>query len=257
MLKLSNIAYRYRGKQNVLRDVSFSLRSSTITVILGPNGAGKTTLLDICLGWRRPSSGEVRIDGSDILKLSARIRGQAVGLVPQRENIRFDFTVLDYVLLGRAPHLPALGTPGRKDIKIAREALNTVGLYASSGESITTLSGGEYQLMLIARSLAQEPDLLLLDEPTSQLDPANRARVTAVLKKLTGMSITVLFTSHSPETAASVADTVLLLKHGEIMAAGAPEEILTQERLEELYGVPIEVRWDRGVPHFRWDPSDN
>mgnify|MGYP000572010017 CR=1 FL=1 len=256
MLKLKSIAFQYSGRDDILKDISLSIDGGQIGVILGPNGSGKSTLLDICLGWSPPKLGSIQVNGRNLTDLSPKERGKLIGLVPQRENIRFDFSVFDYILLGRAPRLPSLGMPGMQDFQIAETALHTVGIENTRNSSIATLSGGEYQLMLIARSLVQEPKLLLLDEPTSQLDPANRVKVMRLLRKLASMGITILFTSHSPETAAMVAGTVYLLRDGVISAGGPPKEILIKENLEDLYGMPIVVSWSGEYPHFHWDLSD-
>ena len=190
-------------------------------------------------------------------ELSARERGRSISLVPQRENIRFDFTCLEYVLLGRYPYMPPLGSPGDHDIAIASETLETVGISHLSGRLITEISGGEYQLMLIARSLAQQPKLMVLDEPTSQLDPGHRIAVLTVLRKLAGSGMTILLTSHSPETAALVADEVALLGKGEILFHGPSREVLTAKNLESVYGVPFEIEWIDGRPRFSWNLEDD
>lgn len=251
ILELTSVSFGW-GRRTVLREVSLALRPGTITALLGPNGAGKTTLLDICVGWKKPAHGTITLEGSAIEEFSARERGKRVTLVPQRENIRFDFTCLEYVLLGRSPYLPTLGSPGREDTAIAEEALETVGIPGLSSRLITEISGGEYQLMLIARSLAQQTKLMLLDEPTSQLDPAHRIAVLTVLKKLSRNGMTILLSSHSPETAALVADDVSLLGSGEILFHGPAREVLTAVNLESVYGVPFEIEWVKDQPRFSW-----
>jgi iron complex transport system ATP-binding protein len=173
--------------------------------------------------------------------------------VPQRENIRFDFTVMEYVLLGRAPHLGPLEMPGAKDRTIARDALERADILRLADRSIATLSGGEYQLMLIARSLAQQPSVLLLDEPASHLDPAHQVRVLGLLRRLRGQGISVLLTSHSPQTAAALADTICLLKAGRFRFSGAPRQVLTAANLRAVYGVPFSVAWCRGALSCTWE----
>ncbi len=252
ILELTSVTFR-RGKRTILSDISLRLRAGSVTALLGPNGAGKTTLLDICIGWKKPSSGAVTLEGIAIEDFCPRERGKRVSLVPQRENIRFDFSCLDYVLLGRSPYLPPLASPRREDFDIAGAALETAGILHLRDRSITELSGGEYELMLIARSLAQRPKLMLLDEPTSQLDPAHTITVLRVLKRLSGSGMTVLLTSHSPETAALIADEVYLLAGGRVAFRGRPREVLLPEKLEAVYGVPFEVRWVEGKPQFSWD----
>ncbi len=253
VLEARGIRCAFAGRGSVLRGLSFAVEPGTVTAVLGPNGSGKTTLLQICLGWRRPDRGTVLLHGRPLASWGRQERARAMSLVPQRENVRFDFTVTDYALLGRTPHLPALGAPGPDDRAIVRAALSTAGIPELADRSIATLSGGEYQLMLIARSLAQEATLLLLDEPASQLDPANRLRVTRLLRRLADRGITVVYTSHDPQAAAAAADTVHLLAKGRFAFSGTPRRTLTPEALRAVYGVPFRVAWTRQGPHVSWD----
>ncbi len=252
-LEARGISVSFPGRGSVLRDLSFAAAAGSVTAVLGPNGSGKTTLLDVCLGWRRPDRGTVLLAGRPLSSWGRRAQAREMSLVPQRENVRFDFTVTDYVLLGRSPHLPPLGAPGADDLAIAREALRTAGIAALAGRSIATLSGGEYQLMLIARSLAQRSSVLLLDEPASQLDPAHRQRVAGLLRRLADRGMTVVYTSHDPQAAASAADTVHLLHRGRFAFSGAPRRTLTAGALRAVYGVPFRVAWTRHGPHVSWD----
>jgi iron complex transport system ATP-binding protein len=245
ILELRKADFSYGNERPVLRGLSFALEPGTVAAVLGPNGAGKSTLLDICLGWKKPSRGVVLLDARPLDAWSRAERGRMVSLVPQRENLRFDFAVLDYVLLGRAPHLGPLQAPGHTDRGIARDALRAAGIPHLAERSIAALSGGEYQLMLIARSLSQQASVLLLDEPASQLDPAHQMRVLRLLRSLADRGIAVLFTSHSPQTAAAFADTVHLLRRGRFAVSAAPRQALTAEHLRLVYGVRFSVRWSR------------
>jgi iron complex transport system ATP-binding protein len=253
IMEARGISIAYPGRGNVLRGLSLAVGAGTVTAVLGPNGSGKTTLLDVCLGWRKPDGGMVLLRGKPLPSWSRREQAQAMSLVPQRENVRFDFSVTDYVLLGRAPHLPSLGVPGPEDFAIVRDALRTAGIAGLADRSITTLSGGEYQLMLIARSLAQQAALLLLDEPASQLDPAHRQRVTGLLRRLADRGLAVVYTSHDPQATAAAADTVHLLHGGRFAFSGTPRRTLTPEALQAVYGLPFRVAWTRRGPHISWD----
>jgi iron complex transport system ATP-binding protein len=244
MLEVRGLSYAYPGRSApVLREASLTIDRGEIAALLGPNGAGKTTLLDLCLGWKRPASGAVLLRGTPVDRMGRAERGRLLSLVPQRENVRFDFRVLDYVLLGRAPHLRPLQAPGRADRDIALRALATAGIADLADRPVTTLSGGEYQLTLIARSLAQEPSVLLLDEPGSHLDPRHRLSVMHTLRRLARLGIAVLLTSHDPQGAAAVADTIHLVRAGRIRFSGPPRTVLTEPRLRVVYGVPFRVRW--------------
>ena len=247
MVSLRDVMFSYRRGAPVLKSITLQLEPGEVAAVLGPNGAGKTTLLDVCLGWKSPSAGTVLLADRPVRGMTPAERGRTVSLVPQRENVRFDFSVAEYVLLGRAPHLRPLAAPGRHDRSVAAAALREAGIARLGERSIAGLSGGEYQLMLIARSLAQQAAILLLDEPASQLDPAHQVRVLRLVRALSRKGIAVLFTSHSPQAAATVADTVHLLRGGRFVASGPPRAVLTAAALERLYGVPFSVRWSKGA----------
>ena len=172
ILRFEQVAFTYTNGKEVLHTLSLDLREGCPTVILGPNGSGKTTLLHIALGWLKPSNGRVLLAGKPLRAYSRRELGQWMGLVPQSEHTPFEYSLLEYVLLGRAPYLHPLAMPEASDYARAQAALERVGMGELSGRSILRLSGGERQLVLVARALAQETRLLLLDEPTSHLDLA-------------------------------------------------------------------------------------
>lgn len=244
---LEKVAFRYADAGPwVLRDLSFTLPTGKITAILGPNGAGKSTLLHLLLGLLTPQQGHVRLFGRPLAAYPPSQRGRWVAWVPQKEHLTFAFTVREYVLLGRTPHLGWFALPRAEDMARVEEVLAQLGLRALAARSIHDLSGGEVQLMLIARALAQESPVLLLDEPTAHLDPGNRARVLAYLKALAAQGRTLVFTTHEPQAAAQVAHQVLLLREGRLLFAGSPEQALTPERLSALYGIPFEVHRCQG-----------
>lgn len=242
ILELQEIGFSYTPGQDVLQQLSLSIEPGTLTAILGPNGCGKTTLLHLLLGWLTPESGAILLEGAPLVGYSARERSRRMGLVPQSEYIPFEFTLFDYVLLGRAPYLNALDMPGPADEEEARTAIARVELTELMARPVTHMSGGERQLAMVARALAQHPAVLLLDEPTSHLDLANRRRVRDVLTRLTSDGITVICTTHDPALAAGMASTVILIRDGKIVAAGAIEDIMQDEPLTATYGLPVRVR---------------
>jgi iron complex transport system ATP-binding protein len=242
LLAFQSVSYSYpEAPRRALSDFTYEVRTGSVTAILGPNGAGKTTLLRLALGWLQPQSGQVRLDGLPLAAYARRELGQAVALVPQSEHIAFDFAVLDYVSLGRAPYLRPLAMPGAEDLRIAGQALEQVGLAEYTQRSVTALSGGERQLALIARALAQKPRLLLLDEPTSHLDVGNKGKLVAVLSRLVELGVTVMLTTHEPDVASAVATQVVLVKGGQVLSSGTLEEEFTTGSLTRVYGRPVEV----------------
>jgi iron complex transport system ATP-binding protein len=247
LLELQEISYRYRPhSRQVLNTLSMDISPRSVTAVLGPNGAGKSTLLDLCLGWKEPETGEIFLQGENLSTISRRRMGRMMSLVPQNERVHFDYTVMEYLLLGRAPYLSRFEMPGETDMEIAEKALTQVGLLDLRWRSASRLSGGEHQLVMIARALVQEPRLLILDEPTSQLDPGNRQKVVNILKHLSSEGVTVLFTTHDPSLAADIATHALLLKEGRVLRAGREEEVLTGPLLSELYGTSMEVLRRKG-----------
>ena len=232
----------------VLRDIDLALPAGVPTALLGANGCGKTTLLRLLLGINRPATGEIELLGTPLGKMSRRARAQTIGWVPQSEQIPFDFSLLDYVLLGRAPYLSPLALPTADDVAIAHKALVSVGLAALEGRPVTQLSGGEQQLGAIARVLAQAPKIILLDEPTSHLDLANRRTVLDVLRALAASGTTLVFTTHDPSLAAELAQYVVLLRRGERPVAGPAEALLTSEHLTATFSTPVTVTDNPGRP---------
>jgi iron complex transport system ATP-binding protein len=225
-----------------------SMNAGEVAALLGPNGAGKTTLLHTLLGLLTPQEGTVLVNGRPVHEFSRTERSKLIGLVPQFEGIPFDFTVDEYVLMGRAPHLGMLATPKRADWEVARLSLEELGIHDLHNRSILELSGGERQMVVLARALAQEPRLLLMDEPLAHLDLGNRARILRMIQQSAGKGMTVLFTTHDPDSAASVAKHLVLMRQGRALRSGPLDEVLTDEALSETYGVPVRVARVDGHP---------
>lgn len=242
LLKFEHITFGYpSADQPVMKDFNLEIGSGTVTAILGPNGAGKTTLLHLILGWLKPQSGDILLDQRALGGYSRRALGQWMGLVPQIEHIPFEYSLLEFVLLGRAPHMPPLAMPGKIDCEIAADALQQVGLSEIQNRSILSLSGGERQLVLVARALAQQPRLLLLDEPTSHLDLSNKGRLVHMLRELSQKGVTILFTTHEPDVASALATHLVLIKKGRVLKTGTLEDVFTSQDLTFLYQLPVSV----------------
>lgn len=241
-LAFQDIRFTYPANgRPVFQQLSLEIAPGTVTAILGPNGAGKTTLLHLALGWLKPQAGHVALRGRPLASYSRGELGRELGLVPQSEHTAFEYSLLEYVLLGRAPYLKPLEMPGAEDTRVALDALARVGLAGWAERSIARVSGGERQLVLIARALAQQPRFLLLDEPTSHLDLGNKARLVALLRDLVNQGVTILFTTHEPEVAAGLATHLVLMRGGQVLQAGPLTETFTAEHLSTTYGVPVEV----------------
>lgn len=256
-LTVSNVTAGYadtvtHDRHHVLADVSLSASGGTTTAILGPNGVGKSTLLNVCLGWIAPWSGRVIVDTRELASISGSERGRLLSLVPQSDHVAFDYSILEYVLLGRAPHLARLARPTSEDVEIARAALARVGLIELARHSVQEISAGERQLVLVARALAQDPAILLLDEPTAHLDLANKRRLIELLRAESDAGRTVVFTVHEPDVAVALADQVFVLRGGAVLASGPPGEVLTSEMLSEAYGTPVRIVNAEGRRLFLW-----
>jgi iron complex transport system ATP-binding protein len=261
ILSFRKVSFGYIPSQPVLKDVDFDLRPGRIAAILGPNGAGKTTLLSLTLGWLSAWTGEITLTGIPLRALQPRERGRRMALVPQAEHTPFDYTVLEYVLLGRAPHLPALEMPSAVDTEIAMNSLEQVGIESLAHRPVPQLSGGERQLMLLARALTQlspshfslpTSHLLLLDEPTAHLDLHNKARIIQIMRRLRDSGVTLLMTNHEPDVVLAVADDVLLMELSVPPQFGTLDEVFTSEALSRVYGLPIRLVQVNGHKQVLW-----
>lgn len=242
ILSASGLSFSYDGSARAaLHDLWLEIPASMITAILGPNGSGKTTLLRLLLGYLRPNQGTIRLAGQPQSSYSRRERSQFLGLVPQDEHIPFDFSVLEYVLLGRAPYLGPLEMPGQADHRVALEALHTTGLVHLQDRPLPNLSGGERQLASLARVLAQQPHVFLMDEPTAHLDLSNQGRLLEIMRALVARGHTLVLTTHDPNLAAAVADFAVLMRHGQVLDAGPTDSVLATDKLSATYGVPVQV----------------
>ena len=244
MLKATDIRYAYAMARPVLQGVSFTLSAGTILYLLGRNGSGKTTLLGCLSGSIRTDGGTITFHGRDIYDYTPRERAQHIGLIPQLHTPAFAYTVRDMVLMGRAPHLGLFDSPGREDYEITDEALENVGLMAYRDRPYTKLSGGERQLVLIARGLAQRCTVLLMDEPDAHLDLNNQQRVMKIVSKLAESGLSFIVSSHVPNNALNYAHQILLMKAGGVLAFGSPYETLTAETLSLAYDLTTEVIYE-------------
>ena len=242
MLRVEDAEFYYDdAHEEGFKDVSFSLNRGEVMCILGPNGCGKTTLLKCLIGLLKLSKGHVWLDDQEIDKLGRREIAKVVGYIPQLHQPTFPFSVLDAVLVGRAPHLNFLESPGRKDEEIAEMAIDAMGITGLRDRPYTQLSGGEMQLVIFARVLAQQPMLLLLDEPTSHLDFGNQVRVLHTVGELASTGLPVIMTSHFPDHAFLASSKVAIMKDHKFLAVGSPDEVITEDRMERIYGIKVKI----------------
>lgn len=239
-LAAENLGFGYRGRR-VGSGVSLDLRAGEVLCLLGPNGGGKTTLLKTMLGLVPALDGTIRLDGEDLTSWSRKRLARVVGYVPQAHAAFFPFTVIDVVMMGRSAHIGLFSAPSRSDREIARRALGTLGIGHLEERIYTEISGGERQLVLIARALAQEPRILVMDEPTASLDFGNQLRVLGHIAALARSGMAVLFSTHDPDHVFLCGDRVALLHDGGMEEIGPPEQVITAQSLKRLYGVEVQV----------------
>ena len=229
------------GGRAVLDDVHVEVAAGEVVGVMGRNGAGKTTLLRVAGGTLSPDAGRIEIGGVDSASLSRRARARCIATVPQDVDVRFPFTAGEIVRMGRTPHQGLLGMESKADIEAARAALESVGASALADRRLGELSGGERQLVVFARALAQDPDVLLLDEPTSHLDLRHRVDVLGIVRGLAREGRAALVVSHDLGLAARACDRWVVLVDGRVHADGPPAEILNSDLLASAFGMDAEV----------------
>ncbi|MFW6324764.1 MAG: ABC transporter ATP-binding protein [Desulfovibrionales bacterium] len=230
------------GKGEVVRNVSFGVDQGELFVIIGPNGSGKTTLLRSVSGMPLSVQGDLQVLGRPLSRFKGRALARTVALVPQGLPEESPFTVLETVLMGRFAHQGLLGLQTGKDRETAEEAMETTRVSHLAGRRVDHLSGGEKQRVFIARALCQEPDIMLLDEPTASLDLAHQTRIMDLLEHLRSeRGMTVIMVSHDLNLAAMYGDKLLLLSGGEVLSTGTPSEVMTFDTLEKAYGAVLLV----------------
>lgn len=240
LLQVDAVSFAFGGR-TALSEVSLSVGEDSAVALLGANGSGKTTLLRILLGLARPSQGEVRLLGRPLGRWPPRALARELAYVPQVHRDAFPFTVRDVVEMGRLPHRPFLGRRSREDGEAAERAMEEMGILQLAARPYTQVSGGERQLALIARALAQGARLLVMDEPTNGLDYGNQVRLLQRITRLAGSGRTVVFSTHHPDHALAAAGRVVMLREGRIAADGPAAATVTPATLRALYGVEVRL----------------
>ncbi|AOY77792.1 ABC transporter ATP-binding protein [Clostridium formicaceticum] len=229
------------GTKKVVKNISLSIQSGEILCLLGPNGVGKTTLFKSILGFLKLLGGEILLNGKNIQNASKLQLAKAVGYVPQAHTPPFPFTVLDVVIMGRTAHLGMFASPSRTDKEIAEHALETLGISFLKDRIYTEISGGERQMVLIARALTQQPEILIMDEPTSNLDFGNQIRVLQQINRLSQKGLGVIMTSHFPNHVFLCSNKVALMQQNHVFMVGSVDEVVTEENLKSAYGIDVKI----------------
>ncbi len=235
-IEVNKVGFSYENKE-VLIDFSVQINSGEFFGIIGPNGGGKTTLLKLVGGLLKPNQGNIKILGEPLVSIPINERAKLIGFVPQENYFGFDFSVLEVVLFGRHPYLKQFERPQKRDIDKALDALRFTDALGLKDRNILEISSGERQRVVLARALASEPKILLLDEPTSYLDITHQVEIIKILKKLNNEGITVVFLSHDINLTSLVCSRLLLLSNGKMVACDIPEKIINQDFIKEVYKI--------------------
>jgi len=237
-----NISFGWPGGPPVLNGVSVEIARGQTLAILGPNGAGKTTLLSILAGRLGPRAGAVELDGRPLASYPARERARHIAFLPQLEKLAFNYRVLDFVLMGRTPHMEVLALPGPEDRMAAENALASLGMASFETRNIGELSGGEFQLVRLARCLAQGASILILDEPVSMLDPAHARHIADALLSLSRSGKTIIYTTHDIGLGVFLGGQALILGRAAVQWAGGAEQLSDPEMLGRAYGISFSIK---------------
>ncbi len=229
------------GTKKVVENISLSVQSGEILCLLGPNGVGKTTFFKSILGFLKLLGGEILLNDEDIQRIPKKRLAKAVGYVPQAHTPPFPFTVLDVVMMGRTAHLGMFASPSGEDRKVAEQALKLLGISFLKDRIYTEISGGERQMVLIARALTQQPEILIMDEPTSNLDFGNQIRVLEQINKLSKKGLGVIMTSHFPNHVFLCSTKVALMQRNNVFTVGSVDEVVTEKNLKSAYGIDVRI----------------
>lgn len=239
-VQIKNLSFSY-GKHPILRDIDIDIPDGLLVNVLGPNGVGKSTLFRCILGLNSTYEGTVLVNGRNMKDLSIRERARECSYIPQSHAPVYDYDVIDVVLMSTGADLGMLRAPGRRQLQRAYEALERVGIAHLAQRTYTQISGGEQQLVLVARALAQNARTIIMDEPTSALDYGNTVRVLSAVRQLAKDGLSIIQSTHQPDQAFLYSDKTLVLHAGSIYAFGNPKDVITKELISTIYGVDVEV----------------
>ncbi len=241
MLEVVNLKFFYNPEKIILKDISFTVGRGDILCLLGPNGTGKTTLLRCLLAINKPQGGSIRMDGDDITKTKAKKRAKYMAYVPQAVSMAFPYEGREVVMMGRTAHFAFGAGPGEKDRLICDQALKQLGILELADRQFNQMSGGERQMILVARAIAQQAEVLVMDEPTANLDYSNQIRILQIVSELAEQGYSIIMTTHFPDHAFLACNHVALMRDGMILKQGAPYEVIVSDNLTELYQTQVFV----------------
>lgn len=233
-----NVSFSY-GKHEVLRNITFAADKGELVSVLGPNGVGKSTLFQCILGIAKGFTGTITIEGENVLRQDSRTLAKRIAYIPQSHYSAFHYSVLDMVLMGTTAQLSSFASPSKQQVEIAMWAMDKTGIANFAERDFMRISGGERQLVLIARALAQQSRVLIMDEPTANLDFGNQMRVLRQIRLLSEEGYTVIQSTHHPEQAYLFSNRILAMHDGKLVAEGSPKDIVTAELMDRLYGIDV------------------
>ena len=241
LIEVRDASFSYHGKDYIWENVNLQVEQGDSVCILGANGCGKTTLFNCIAGNFQLAKGSIYIDGKPLGDYSITELAKTIGIVYQEHSVAFPYTSLEVVRMGRTPYLSAFQTPSQADTDMAYSIMEEMGIAHLAEKPYSRISGGQRQLVLIARTLCQTPKAILIDEPTSHLDFKNQALVMKTLRSLSEKGMTIIMTSHSPSHAWQVSNKTVLMGKGGIIAQGTPSEVMTADNLQKTYGVRVKI----------------
>lgn len=241
VLEVKELKFAYKKNTDVLDNISFTIKKGDYICLLGPNGVGKSTLFKCMLSLNKKYKGEIFLHGKNIKQYSIKELSRIIAYIPQSSEHAFNYRVEEIVLMGTSSLTSYISSPGKKELKIALESLERLGILKLRDKMFLNLSGGERQLVLIARALAQQAKILFMDEPTSNLDYGNQFKVLQEMKKLSVQGYTIIQSTHNPDQAFMYADKVLAINNKKLESYGKPKKVITKELMNDLYGVEVEI----------------
>ncbi|MGC9517592.1 MAG: ABC transporter ATP-binding protein [Methanomicrobiales archaeon] len=241
LLEVVSASFSYGNNGNIFEDLNFHVDPGDVFCILGANGTGKTTLIKCLNGLMKLNSGSIFLKGKGLYSLNQAEIARNIGYIPQIHNSTFPFTVLDVVLMGRAPYLDIFSHPSKKDYKIALNSLKTLNILEMKDKPYTEISGGEQQLVFLARILTQQTRILILDEPTSHLDFGNQIRTLNIIEKLADKGLAIIMSSHFPDHALMSSNKVAILKDKKFIDIGSPDQVINEDNMKKAYGIKVKI----------------